>query len=145
MAVDKLVRLLISSTFNDINFSMKALLLILLVFTAASSYGQNLKKKYLGTYSGTIPPYTMDAGGEVVEVKSAAVMFVIEEDKAVQTIDGISQTGRWQLMASKDDYYEIGFLPQNSSVIQKYYLFRKGKKMQRNGLYPQPDCELKKI
>ena len=59
---------------------------LLLLFIPQVTFGQSLKKKYLGIYSGTIPPYSMDAGGEVITAKSAEVVFTLEESKATRQL-----------------------------------------------------------
>lgn len=118
------------------------LALFLLLLVPAAGFSQSLKKKYLGTYSGTIESYRMGIGEDVLSVEPATVEVTITPDSLVQSIGGISTSGTYVLRESKKEYFVLEFRPKDQLILVEYRIYRKGKKILRKGIYPQPDAEL---
>lgn len=121
--------------------------LLLLFFTCwFSGTSQEIKKKYLGVYSGEIPSYALELGEEVYQVQSTPIeVHLSAEGVLVEKIASKELKGTFQLI--KEDksgiYFEAKldgqFIPEN------YVLYKKDKRLERKGIYPQPDVFLKKI
>jgi len=123
---------------------MKKILLICFVVLSISGFGQSLKKKYLGVYKGEIAGYALDLGSDVVDVKPAVIIIDIESAAMTQTIGNVVQKGTWTMEDSGDDRILISFHPENSLVEERIVLYKKGKRMIREGIYPQPEALLLK-
>lgn len=121
--------------------------LLLLFFAASfSGFSQELKKKYLGVYTGEIPSYALELGEEVFQVQSAPIELNLQSEGVLtEKIAGKELKGNYQF--TKEDkngiYFEAKldgqFIPEN------YVLYKKDKRLERKGIYPQPDVFLKKI
>lgn len=120
----------------------------LLLFFACwfNGVSQEIKKKYLGVYSGEIPSYALELGDEVYQVQSAPIEIRLSsEGMLVEKISSKEFKGTYQFI--KEDksgiYFEAKldgqFIPEN------YVLYKKDKRLERKGIYPQPDVFLKKI
>lgn len=120
--------------------------LILLFFTCAySGISQEIKKKYLGVYSGEIPSYGLELGEEVYQVQSAPIEIHLKaEGVLTEKIEAKELKGTYQFIKEDKNgiYFEAKldgqFIPEN------YVLYKKDKRLERKGIYPQPDVFLKK-
>ena len=70
----------------------------LLLFIIAYSYNgisQEIKKKYLGVYTGEIPSYALELGEEVFKVESALIEIQLKPEGVVlEKITGKEITGK---------------------------------------------------
>ncbi len=121
--------------------------LLLFIFTC-SFYGisQEVKKKYLGIYTGEIPSYALELGEEVFQVQSTSIEIQLKpEGILVEKIAAKEITGTYQFI--KEDktaiYFEAKLKEQ--FIPESYILYKKDKRLERKGIYPQPDVFLKKI
>lgn len=124
---------------------MKQLLLLLFLAISLFGSGQTLKKKYFGTYEGTIPGYSMDIGADVVDVKPVMIIIELNGPTLVQSIGKTVQRGTYTVNSSERGTFTLLFTPENSLVTETITLYTKGKRLVRNGVYPQPAAELKKL
>lgn len=125
---------------------MRFCLLFLVLTCSFSGISQEIKKKYLGAYSGEIPSYALELGEEVFQVQSAVIEIRLNPEGLLTEKIGAKETnGTYQF--TKEDknaiYFEVRldgqFIPEN------YVLYKKEKRLERKGIYPQPDVFLKKI
>ena len=123
---------------------MRKLLLFCLLVVSISAFGQSLKKKYYGSYAGTIPAYTIDLGTGVVPVQETAITIRLMEGRFVQTIGTTVQEGSWAVSGGDSDVLALVFSPDNSLVRERITFYRKQKRLVREGIYPQPRAELLK-
>lgn len=125
---------------------MRFCLLLLFFSCWYSGVSQEIKKKYLGVYSGEIPSYALELGEEVYQVQSAPIEIRLSsEGVLVEKISSKELKGTYQLIKEDKNgiYFEAKldgqFIPEN------YVLYKKDKRLERKGIYPQPDVFLKKI
>ena len=124
----------------------KLLILILLCFPLIGSAQKSvsLKKKYLGTYKGTIPAYKMDTGEEVVNVSSSAIYIEITKEDITLAIGNNSLHGTYKVLFMAKTYYLLDVNIDGQLASERIMVYKRGKKLSRDGMYPQPVAELKK-
>ena len=127
---------------------MRTLLLaILLISTSAISYSQkeiDLKKKYLGNYSGQIPGYKYDTGSEVLDVAPTAIRIQLEEGKITLAIGSEVLTGTYYVMFKAKTYFLLDCDIDGQLASERIMVYKHGNRLRRDGMYPQPVSELTK-
>lgn len=103
-----------------------------------------LKKRYLGNYVGTIPAYKMDAGAEVLEVSSSKIYIKLKKDSIELTIGNRLLLGTYEVMFEAKKYYLLDATMENQFANERIMVYKRGKKISRDGLFPQPFAELKR-
>ncbi len=119
-----------------------ALLMLPLLVSAQKKV--NLKKKYFGTYKGTIPAYKMDTGEEVVNVSSSAIYIEIKKDDITLAIGNNTLHGTYKVLFMAKTYYLLDVNIDGQLASERILVYKRGKKLSRDGMYPQPVAELKK-
>ncbi|MGV3610317.1 MAG: hypothetical protein ACO1N0_05180 [Fluviicola sp.] len=125
---------------------MRFCLLVLILIASFSGISQEIKKKHLGTYSGEIPSYALELGEEVFQVQTAAIEIQLNaEGILIEKIATKELKGTYQfLKEDKNAIYFEGKL-DGQFIPESYILYKKDKRLERKGIYPQPDAFLKKI
>lgn len=124
---------------------MKHILLFALLILAFTTFGQDLRKKFYGTYEGVIPTYNLDIGGQVVEVKSVRIKIELNEGEITQDIGNTSKKGTWKIIYEGKNYFILSAALEGQTVEERIVVYKKGHKLSREGIYPQPAAELNKI
>lgn len=121
--------------------------LLLLVFTFSfSGNSQEIKKKYFGTYTGEIPSYALELGQEVFQVQAVPIEIQLKaEGILVEKIASKEISGTYQFIKEDKNgiYFEAKL--EGQFIPESYVLHKKEKRLERKGIYPQPDVFLKKI
>ncbi len=108
-------------------------------------FSQKLKKKYYGSYSGVIPAFVMDVGGDVAEVEQARITIKLLENNQVEQVIGPQVlTGRWELISINKTEAEIRLILVGQHYTETLVLQLKTQELSRKGFYPQPDAILRK-
>ena len=122
------------------------LLFVLLLSSWNFSYSQtlrdNIKRKYYGTYEGQINGYKFDAGDKLVEVEPVPIRIEINSGYLNIQIGKLQSKGSFQVLFEADDYYVLDAKMDNQFVGERIVVYKKGKKISRDGLYPQPSTLL---
>lgn len=124
---------------------MRFCLLLLVLTCSFSGNSQEIKKKYLGVFMGEIPSYALELGEEVFQVQSAQMEVQLRPDGTViEKIDSKEIKGTYQWI--KEDKFGIYFEVKldGQFIPESYVLYKKEKRLERKGIYPQPDVFLKK-
>ena len=124
---------------------MKNFLFLALLILASTAFGQDLRKKFYGTYEGVIPAYKLDIGGEVVDVKSVRIKIEIQEGEITQDIGNTSKKGTWKIVFEGKSYFILSAALDGQTIEERIIVYKKGHKLSREGIYPQPAAELTKI
>ncbi len=127
---------------------MRNLLILFLVILPLGLSAQKevtLKKKYFGAYKGTIPSYKMDTGGDVIEVSSSAIYINITADDITISIGNNALHGTYNVMFEAQHYYLLDVSIDGQLASERVMVYKRGKKLSRDGLYPQPVAELTKF
>jgi hypothetical protein len=116
------------------------------LFLSFHSNGQELKKKLLGSFEGTIPSYAIDFQGEVLQVPVAPIRIDLQAaQKAILILNGQSKQGNYKILAEDKTSITLECLFVGDDIPEILILFKKEKRLERKGVYPQPDVFLKKI
>ena len=126
---------------------MKWMIVLLLIvpFGLSAQKKIKLKRRYLAKYEGTIPAYSMGSALEVVDVDETTITVTIGKEFIYTTIGGRKLQGTYVVMFEADTYYLLGCNDEwadwrtNASLV-----YKRGKKISRDGMYPQPLADLKK-
>ncbi len=125
---------------------MRFLLFVGVLLISLSANSQVLKKKNLGIYQGEIPSYALELGEEVLQVRQALVSVEFKVDGTLtEKIDSKEAKGTY-LILNEDKYAVYLEVKLDGQYIpENYVLYKKDKRLERKGIYPQPDVFLKKI
>ena len=124
---------------------MRFCLLFLVLTCSLSGNSQEIKKKYLGVFTGEIPSYALEVGQEVFQVQSTPIEVQLRpEGIVVEKIASKEVKGTYQFL--KEDKNSIYFEAklEGQFIAESYILYKKEKRLERKGIYPQPDVFLKK-
>lgn len=117
----------------------------MLAFSGYSQKEISLKKKYFGAYKGTIPAYKIDTGEDVVEVGSADIMVNIKEGKIEINIGKNALQGEYEVMFEAREYFLLDAKIEGQMANERIMVYKQGRKLSRDGMFPQPIAELRKI
>jgi hypothetical protein len=114
-------------------------------FVLCLSFGfsqETLKDKYLGIYEGKINGYKMDTGGELLDVAETTIKIELEAGYLNLYIGRTVFKGYYTVLFEAQDYYVLDAIMDNQSIGERIVVYKKGKKISRDGLYPQPSALL---
>jgi hypothetical protein len=118
-----------------------------LIFLIPSNcFGQViLKKKYFGTYTGEIASYYLDGGDEIIQVSSCQIKVTLQANGSFfQEINDQKRTGSWSVFFETDRYIVLEVKIEGQEILERIQVFKKGKKLIREGIFPQPNALLNK-
>jgi hypothetical protein len=131
----------------DIFVMMQKLIFIFALLLPLMSFGQkevNLKRKYMKSYSGIIPSYSMDVGDNIVEVTTTPISIQIDKDSVFFNIGQNKFQGTYTVMFEANKYYLLNAVIDGQLANERIMVHKRGKTISRDGLYPQPIAELKR-
>lgn len=144
--VDNLEHWQHSGKFN-IFVMMQKLIFIFAFVLPVLSFGQkeiNLKRKYMKSYSGIVPSYSMDVGDNIVEVTATPISIEIEKDSVFFKIGQNKFQGTYTVMFEANKYYLLNAVIDGQLANERIMVHKRGRTISRDGLYPQPMAELKR-
>lgn len=103
-----------------------------------------LKSKYFGQYSGEIAAFELDAGKELIDVEAAGITVEIKQSTVQFTIGRNVLTGTYKVLFEAKKYYLLDCRIENQLAGERIVVYKKGNKISRDGLYPQPNAFLYK-
>lgn len=110
-----------------------------------TAFGQ-LKKSYYGKYEGTIPSYEIGTGtADKIEVSEVKINIQLTSKELLMDIGTSTFKGTWKLLFEAKAYFVIEGKMDDQSAPERIIIYKKGKKISREGLRPQPDGMLKKV
>lgn len=102
----------------------------------------DLKKKYFGNYEGKVSSFKLDSGKDLIDVDSTAIQIQISESKVQFTIGSNKLEGTYHVLFEAKKYYLLDCRINNQLAGERIVVYKKGKKISRDGLYPQPGAFL---
>jgi hypothetical protein len=123
-------------------FKKLLFILALCLIVTPSDAQIKLKRKYYGTYEGQISAYKFDAGNKLVEVNSVPIQIEINSGFLTIQIGRLITKGDFEILFEADEYYVLDAKIENQFVGERIVVYKKGKKISRDGLYPQPSSLL---
>jgi hypothetical protein len=119
------------------------LVLLLLVPIIGLSQRQiNLKPKYFGIYKGKIPAFLMDSGKDLLSVDDSPITIEIRRETIQFTIGSNKKSGEYSVLLEANDYFVLDCKINGQAANERIMVFKKGEKITRDGLFPQPNAKL---
>jgi hypothetical protein len=103
-----------------------------------------LKSKFLGVYEGKISSFLMDSGKDLLTVEESPITIEIAEETILFAIGSNKKSGIYTVMFEADKYFLLDCKINGQLANERVVVFKKGKKISRDGLYPQPNTILLK-
>jgi len=117
-------------------------LLLVLVCGLQLSAQTRLKRKYYGTYEGQINEYPLEIGKKLIQVKSVPIRIEINAGYLNIQVGNLTTRGNYKVLFEADDYFVLDAVMENQTVGERIVVFKKGGKISRDGLFPQPSARL---
>jgi hypothetical protein len=124
---------------------MKKWSVIVLLCIQSSLWAQKpieLKRKYFGTYTGDISSFQLDSGKEILEVDYTGIEVTISDSTIDLSIGKNQLKGSYTVLFEAKTYYLLDCKIENQLAGERIVVYKKGKKISRDGLYPQPNAFL---
>ena len=112
------------------------------------AFGQkkiDLKRKYFGAYEGVIPSYRMESSEDLMFVSEAPIRVAIEKSTVHVKIGEYQASGTYKVLFAAKKYYLLDVTIDGQFATERIMVYKRGKKLSRDGMYPQPVAELKKV
>jgi hypothetical protein len=122
---------------------MKLVLISFLIFCSFGLSAQ-IKKRDLGHYVGTIESYKINSGQELLTVEACTISVTLNKESLLLKIGSKEYQASYGIKKTERRNYLITVGIPYSDLQESFSLNGKDKKMLRKGLFPQPDCTLKK-
>ena len=103
-----------------------------------------LAKKFFGDYQGVIPEYVLPSSGGEVRVLETPIRLKIDEELVEMTIGKLELKGNYRILFESKGYFLLECTVEGKSLAERIMVFKRGKKISRDGLYPQPSAILYK-
>lgn len=127
---------------NTINGNRFFLLLVFIAFHCFAN--AQLKKSTFGTYSGEIAGYELNTGFNQIPVESVAISIVLAANSVEINTGKLTQTGTYTILFDTKSYYLLEVKLENQLAPERLMVYKKAKKIVREGIRPQPDAVLVK-
>lgn len=101
-----------------------------------------LKKKFFGTYSGEISSFKLDTGEDLVDVAKSEISIKIEADSIHFSIGRNELASTYSVLFEAAKYYVLDCKVNGRLAGERIVVYKKGKKISRDGLFPQPNALL---
>lgn len=128
---------------------MRILVTLVLLATSTSIFSQKLvddiKRKYFGVYQGTIPAYQLDSGKDLITVEPTPITIEITAKNIILDIGKQHVTGVYTVLFQGNSYYVLDGTIEGQEANERIVVYERGKKISRDGLFPQPNVMLEKL
>ncbi|MDP4866867.1 MAG: hypothetical protein NWQ47_01160 [Crocinitomicaceae bacterium] len=101
-----------------------------------------LKKKFFGTYAGEISSFKLDTGEDLVDVDKTVIKINIEQDSIQFNIGRNELASSYTVLFEAAKYYVLDCKVNGRLAGERIVVYKKGKKISRDGLFPQPNALL---
>jgi len=116
-----------------------------LPFVSLSQGNVKIKNKYLGKYSGVISAYQVKSDKGLLNVEETGIELVLNKDADIElTIGGKKNKATYNVLEKVKKRYIIEARTEGEVYVENLILNGKKKTITREGLFPQPNTELKK-
>src|SRR5574343_8052 len=90
-------------------------------------------------------PFELDGGKDVIAVDSVAIRIAISEKNVEITVGKQMNKGSYSVLFEGDDYFVLDCRMEGQLAGERIVVYKRGKKISREGLYPQPNAFLFKV
>ena len=117
------------------------ILLIVPMFASAQKQIE-LKRRFLGNYAGTIPGYKVESSEDIMYVSPADILITIGKNQVEVSVGGNTLYGSYEVMFEAKKYYLLDVTIDGQLATERIMVYKFGKHLSRDGMYPQPVTEL---
>lgn len=103
-----------------------------------------LKKSYYGKYVGNIPAYEINTGMEKIRIAPAEIEVRLSAGELALRIGTQEWKGSWEVLFEAGSYFVLNCKLENQLAPERIIVYKKGRKISREGIRPQPDAMLVK-
>jgi hypothetical protein len=119
------------------------LLTLLVGFTSVAQTSGQLKKRFLGTYTGFIPSYKTVSSN--IQVDSVALTIELSSNQLRFSLGKLEFEGEYTILLETASYYILECKMEDRIANERIMVYKRGKKISRDGLFPQPNATLYKL
>lgn len=120
------------------------MILLIVPMFASGQKKIDLKRKYQGNYVGTIPAYKVESSQHIMNVSASDISILIGKEQVQVTVGGNTLYGTYEVMFEAKKYYLLDVTIEGQLATERIMVYKAGKRLSRDGMYPQPVTELKK-
>jgi hypothetical protein len=124
---------------------MSAVVLLVLSPTLFGQEPVELKKKFFGAYKGEIATFKLDTGEDLVDIEKAPITVDIDADSVSFTIGRRALKGPYTVLFEAKKYVVLDCKIPGRLAGERVVVYKQGKRISRDGLYPQPSAMLYKV
>ena len=121
------------------------LTLLLVPMLASAQKTISLKRKYLVSYVGMIPGYKVQSSEDIMFVTQSKILIKIGKNQVEMTVGGNMMFGTYEVMFEAKKYYLLDVTIDDQLATERIMVYKSGKHLSRDGMYPQPVTELNKM
>ena len=116
----------------------KFLFLLSLAFLMLSSAGKKpIPKRLIGNYTGTQDAYEINISNDLVNVPAVELTVKLSYNELILSSPNKVLKARYEVKSPTKKYYALKVYFEDGS-IENWQLYRRGKKILRDGLHPRP-------
>lgn len=116
------------------------LLTLLVGFSSAAQTSVQLKKRFIGTYTGFIPSYKTVSSN--IQVDSVALTIELSKNHLQFTLGKLEFEGEFTVLSETSTHFILDCNMKGRNANERIIVFKRGKKIAREGLFPQPSATL---
>ena len=114
-------------------------------FCCYSQEDIKLKRRYFGQYKGEIPAYQAAFKSDIIDVSEAEISILLEKNQSITiTIGNRTLNGTFIVLFKANNYYLLDATMEGQQAKERILVYKRGRKIAREGLFPQPLAELKR-
>lgn len=92
-----------------------------------------------------IPSYVVNTGYETAEVGETPIYVDLSKAQVSMTIGKRNLIGEYEVMFKSKKYYLLDVKIKGQLASERILVYVRGKRISRDGMYPQPVAELRKF
>ena len=119
------------------------LVLFIFFFSFSLVSLSQMKRACFGVYKGKIEAYSLGKSNELVSIESTPLEVQILKDQVFIFIGDQKYEGTWKVLLETQVYYLVE-ATTNSKAPERLMVYKKERKILREGISPQPNAILKK-
>jgi hypothetical protein len=84
----------------------------------------------------------MDSGKDLLSVDDCSITIEIRRETIQFTIGSNKKSGEYKVLLEANDYFVLDCKINGQVANERIMVFKKGEKITRDGLFPQPNAKL---
>jgi hypothetical protein len=114
-------------------------------FFSSSQKPVELKKRYYGSYEGQVNTFKLDTGDDLVDVEKTNMRIFFDDKVVIFDVGRYHLEGTYTVLFEAQKYYVLDCTIPGRLAGERIVIYKRGKQISRDGLFPQPSAMLDKI